>query len=220
MCVCLCVCVCVCVCVCLCVHGRRTSSTVAGRTTQSSVGSCVTPFDPMVSTAPPPSIITSGTRSVCLCLSRSLRLFYVCLSASLCSVVSADCVVQGPRTGCRKLVNTAGRQCRIHTYGDSFTHCDQVSDAETWQEYLAAHLQEPVENYGVGGYSVYQAYLRMRSVEATHPARYVVLNVWDDDSFRNIDAWRTIRFGSTYSSQLSSLAAARFCIVFLYWINC
>lgn len=55
----------------------------------------------------------------------------------------------GPRTGCRKLVNAAGRRSRIHTYGDSFTHCDQVSDAETWQEYLAAHLQEPVENYGV-----------------------------------------------------------------------
>ena len=43
---------------------------------------------------------------------------------------------------------------------------------------------------------MYQAYLRMRLVEATHPARYIILNVWDDDSFRNIDAWRTIRFGS------------------------
>ena len=219
MCVSLCLCLCLCLCLSLC---PRTQDLVnRGWTYNSELGWVL--CDSIRSDG----IDGSSTfyhyewNSVSLPVSLSLPgLFYVCLSASLCSVVSADCVVQGPRTGCRKLVNTAGRQCRIHTYGDSFTHCDQVSDAETWQEYLAAHLQEPVENYGVGGYSVYQAYLRMRSVEATHPARYVVLNVWDDDSFRNIDAWRTIRFGSTYSSQLSSLAAARFCIVFLYWINC
>ncbi|KPL26247.1 MAG: hypothetical protein AMS23_02470, partial [Bacteroides sp. SM1_62] len=29
------------------------------------------------------------------------------------------------------------RPCRINTYGNSFTQCHQVSDAETWQEYLA-----------------------------------------------------------------------------------
>ena len=32
------------------------------------------------------------------------------------------------------------RPCRINTYGDSFTQCHQVSEGETWQEYLAAHL--------------------------------------------------------------------------------
>ena len=66
--------------------------------------------------------------------------------------------------GARRLVNFAHRPCRIHTYGDSFTHCDQVNDGETWQEAISAHLQEPVRNYGVGGYSVYQAYRRMRKV--------------------------------------------------------
>jgi len=34
--------------------------------------------------------------------------------------------------------------------GDSFTHCDQVSDGETWQEFLASHIREPVKNFGVG----------------------------------------------------------------------
>lgn len=67
--------------------------------------------------------------------------------------------------GARKLVNCPERPCRVHSYGDSFTHCDQVSDGETWQECLAAHLREPIRNYGVGGYSVYQAYRRMRAVE-------------------------------------------------------
>src|SRR5260221_357582 len=46
------------------------------------------------------------------------------------------------------------RRCRLNTYGDSFTQCHQVSDGETWQEYLAAHLGEPIRNFGVGGYGV------------------------------------------------------------------
>ena len=29
-----------------------------------------------------------------------------------------------------------GRKGRINTYGNSFTQCHQVSDGETWQEYL------------------------------------------------------------------------------------
>lgn len=98
-------------------------------------------------------------------------------------------------TGARQRIHAPDQTARIHTYGNSFTHCDQVSDGETWQEYLAAHLREPIENFGVGGYSVYQAYRRMLKVEREHPADYVVLNIWDDDNFRNLDAWRTLRFG-------------------------
>ncbi len=83
--------------------------------------------------------------------------------------------------GARRVINAAGQPCRIHTYGNSFTHCDQVSDGETWQEYLAAHLQEPIRNYGVGGYSVYQAYHRMLRVEVPGGAKYIILNVYDRD---------------------------------------
>ncbi len=96
-------------------------------------------------------------------------------------------------TGSRRVVNFPDRASRIHTYGNSYTHCDQVSDGESWQEYLAAHLQEPIRNFGVGGYSVYQAYRRMLKVEAETPAEYLILNVWDDDHYRNLDAWRSIR---------------------------
>lgn len=98
--------------------------------------------------------------------------------------------------GARTSIHFRDRLCRIHSYGDSFTHCDQVSDGETWQEYLAAHLQEPIRNYGVGGYSVYQAYLRMRKVEEVVPAPYIIFNIYDDDHFRNLDAWRSIRGGN------------------------
>ena len=108
--------------------------------------------------------------------------------------------IEGSRTlyryepsGARQRINFPNAVARIHTYGDSFTHCDQVSDGETWQEYLAAHLGEPIENFGVGGYSVYQAFRRMKLVEETHPAEYIVLNIYDDDHYRNLDSWRNIR---------------------------
>jgi hypothetical protein len=79
------------------------------------------------------------------------------------------------------------RACRINTYGDSFTHGNQVSDAETWQEYLAGHLGEPIRNFGVGGYGVYQAYRRMIREERTgHGAEYLILYIWGDDHIRSL----------------------------------
>ncbi|MEQ1826663.1 MAG: hypothetical protein ABL921_11990 [Pirellula sp.] len=85
------------------------------------------------------------------------------------------------------------RPCRINTYGNSYTQCHQVSDGETWQEVLAAHLQEPVRNFGVGGWSVYQAYLRMLKEEHRSPAEYIIFNIYDDDHYRSLDSWRNIR---------------------------
>jgi len=95
--------------------------------------------------------------------------------------------------GERLMSNYKTIPCRINTYGDSFTQCHQVSDHETWQEILAAHLQEPVRNYGIGGWSVYQAYLRMLKEEKRHPSDYIIFNIYEDDHKRNLDAWRNIR---------------------------
>ena len=72
--------------------------------------------------------------------------------------------------GARTSYAYSGRKCRINTYGDSFTLCHQVSDGETWQEYLAAHLGEPIRNFGMGGYGAYQAYRRMVREEGTDHA--------------------------------------------------
>ena len=58
------------------------------------------------------------------------------------------------KSGARKRVNFPRQKARIQAYGNSFTHCDQVNDGETWEEYLAGHLCEPIDNFGVGGYSV------------------------------------------------------------------
>ena len=72
-----------------------------------------------------------------------------------------------PGTTARRLIHYADLPCRINTYGDSFTNCQQVSDGETWQEALAAHFGEPIRNFGCGGYSVFQAYRRAVAIEAT-----------------------------------------------------
>jgi len=97
--------------------------------------------------------------------------------------------------GARKVINCPDKPSRIRTYGNSFTHCSQANNNETWEEYLAAHIQEPVRNYGVGGYGVYQAYRRMLKVEKQISGGHIILNIWDDDHYRNLDAWRSIRFG-------------------------
>jgi hypothetical protein len=100
-----------------------------------------------------------------------------------------------PRGKNRRMINYADKPCRINTYGDSYTQCAQVSDGETWQEILAANFREPIRNFGVGGYGVYQAYRRAMRMEATKDfsAENIILNVWDDDYMRNIDAARWVR---------------------------
>jgi hypothetical protein len=97
--------------------------------------------------------------------------------------------------GARTSIMYADRKPRINTYGDSFTECEQVSDGETWQEYLAGHLGEPVANFGVGGYGVYQAYRRMLREERTdHGAKYLILTICCDDSTRSLYRYRRAAF--------------------------
>lgn len=95
--------------------------------------------------------------------------------------------------GERKMSNYSDKHCRINTYGDSFTQCHQVSDNETWQEVLASHIQEPVRNFGIGGWSAWQAYLRMLKEEKRTPGDLIIFNFYDDDHLRNLDSWRNIR---------------------------
>jgi hypothetical protein len=96
--------------------------------------------------------------------------------------------------GQRKMVNYPDRPCRINTYGDSFTQSQQVSDDETWQERLAAHIGEPIRNFGIGGHSVFTAYKRAMKMEVgVCSAEYVLLTIYDDDHVRNLDASRWVR---------------------------
>ena len=98
-------------------------------------------------------------------------------------------------SGARSSQLYADRSSRINTYGNSFTQCHQVSDGETWQEYLAAHLGEPIRNFGMGGYGVYQAYRRMLREESTeNNAENIVLYIWGDDHIRSLLRCRYMLF--------------------------
>jgi len=101
----------------------------------------------------------------------------------------ANCEYTYEASGARRMTLFADRPCRINTYGNSFTHCDQVSDGETWQERLAAHLCEPIRNFGVSGHSVYQMYVRMKREESRTPAKYIILNIYSDDHTRSLCGW-------------------------------
>ncbi len=98
--------------------------------------------------------------------------------------------------GPRRMIAYDNNPCRINTYGNSFTQCHQVSDGETWQEVLAAHLCEPIRNFGVGSYSVYQAYLRMKREEMKIPVEYIVFNIFDDDHYRSLVSWQGGKVGA------------------------
>ena len=68
------------------------------------------------------------------------------------------------KDGARRVINGVSA-CRVHTFGSAFSSGYQVRDGQTWQECLAASIDEPVKNYGVAGYSAYQSYLKMAQVE-------------------------------------------------------
>lgn len=50
-----------------------------------------------------------------------------------------------------------------------------------------------IRNFGIGGWSVYQAYLRMLREEKRKPGKYIIFNIYEDDSYRNLDSWKNIR---------------------------
>jgi hypothetical protein len=100
------------------------------------------------------------------------------------SAVACNIAPDGSRLG-----KVAG-EARINSYGDSFTHGEQVNDGETWQEYLGAHFAEPIRNFGLSGGSVYQTYLRMVKEESgPNAAPYVLFYIWGTDHLRSIIGW-------------------------------
>ncbi|NRA40022.1 MAG: hypothetical protein HRU15_17900 [Planctomycetes bacterium] len=115
--------------------------------------------------------------------------------------------------GCNTLSTSQGNkartQChytdkksRINTYGNSFTQCHQVSDGETWQEQLAAHFGEPIQNFGMGGYGVFQSYRRMLTPEATTDAAdNIVWYIWGDDHLRSVMRARYAAIYKNWDSQ-------------------
>jgi len=76
---------------------------------------------------------------------------------------------------------------RIAAFGDSFTHCDDVVNTDTWEEKLAAiTANTEVLNFGVAGYGTDQAFLRYQQHgRAFHP-QIVLIGFMSSDINRNV----------------------------------
>jgi len=80
---------------------------------------------------------------------------------------------------------------RLITFGDSFTHGDEVELAQAWQTQLEA-LAPQLEalNFGVPAYGLDQAYLRAKRELPRFEAHYALLCIWPEDLGRALNVYR------------------------------
>jgi len=80
---------------------------------------------------------------------------------------------------------------RIATFGDSFTHCDNVGNDATWQAILESFDTDlEVMNFGVGGYGLDQSYLRYLDDGQQYKPHIVFIGFMVTNIFRNVNTFR------------------------------
>lgn len=87
---------------------------------------------------------------------------------------------------------------RISTFGDSFTHCDEVANKDTWQEKLAdlePHLE--VLNFGVGGFGLDQAFLRYQTEGVSYRPDIVIIGFMSENICRIVNTYRPFYYPAT-----------------------
>lgn len=79
----------------------------------------------------------------------------------------------------------------IHAYGDSFTHCDDVENDETWSFYLEKKLGYEVKNYGVRGFGTTQSVKKFQLHEQVGiVAPVTILGIFEDNIDRAVNSFR------------------------------
>lgn len=83
---------------------------------------------------------------------------------------------------------------RVLCFGDSFTHCDEVENHETWEHY-AERADPGIEflNFGVPGYGITQAYLRYTETVGRFQADYVIIGCMTEDMKRGVNVYFPFR---------------------------
>jgi hypothetical protein len=80
---------------------------------------------------------------------------------------------------------------RVATFGDSFTHGDEVGNDETWQAKMeAARPGIEVLNFGVGGFGPDQAYLRYRHEGSSYHPHIVLIGIMSENPNRLVNVYR------------------------------
>lgn len=86
----------------------------------------------------------------------------------------------------------------LASFGDSFTHCDEVKDNETWQTYLSDSIGKNVYNFGNSGYGTDQAYLRFTQDYPKVMAKISVLALITANINRVANVYRPFFFPGTW----------------------
>jgi len=80
---------------------------------------------------------------------------------------------------------------RIATFGDSFTHCDDVANSETWQEYMnSMNVSVETINFGVGAFGLDQGFLRYQHDGQQFNPHIVLIGFMSENIFRNVNTFR------------------------------
>ena len=97
---------------------------------------------------------------------------------------------QGIRTDPERIfsLNPPDGKVRILTVGDSFVYCSQVGNGETWQHYLEQTRDDlEILNLGLPGGGSDQAFLRWNRDGKPLKPHIVILGIWPDNIFRNLN---------------------------------
>lgn len=91
-----------------------------------------------------------------------------------------------------------GQAACISLYGDSFTFGEEVEPDKAWSNLMAEDLGCRVANFGIGGYGVTQAQLRLEDrIEAgVDQGDVVILGIFPDDLNRMVNQWRYLLSGA------------------------
>jgi len=80
---------------------------------------------------------------------------------------------------------------RITTFGDSFTHGEEVKNNDTWQKQLMKLCpQLEVLNFGVGGYGLDQSFLRYKTEGGKYHPHIVLIGFMQENINRTVNVFR------------------------------
>jgi len=99
---------------------------------------------------------------------------------------------------------------RISTFGDSFTHCNDVVNADTWQSQLQEmHPGLEVINFGVSAFGLDQALLRYRHQGREFASDIVFIGYMSENIQRHINVYRPFYAAAAFTIE-TPLAKPRF----------
>jgi hypothetical protein len=100
---------------------------------------------------------------------------------------------QGLRASRDYAPTPAPGRIRMAAFGDSFTHCNDVANDETWEAYLEARDRRlEILNFGVGGYGPDQALLRYRQDGSRFKSHIVVIGFSSENIRRTVNTYRPL----------------------------